>query len=158
VRHPASNPVNLVRGLGWPTSSSDRGIELATNQGIVGLVVPSAVAEKVAEELLAGPIICLADESHRWIFLAETPAGRCPDLPIGISLKSGLSRIPLPPTEGTYWLREPVVSRVPSFMSVLRVIRIVARDAAVRWYTDASTTPEQRQMLVDQLGGKTRNR
>lgn len=104
MQHAASDLLNRISGFGWPAMSGEHGRTLPANQGIVGVVVPTPLANTVADELSAGPIIGLPGEHQRWIFLAETQAGRCPNLPIGIGLMNGLCRIPLPPTEGTYWV------------------------------------------------------
>lgn len=109
--------------VGWPVAIEEGHAVLRADQGIVGLAVPLGMAESVAADLVTVPVIALPEDPPRWIFLAETPAGRCPDLPVGVGLFSGLSRIPLPPTRNTSWVREPVNGRVPSFMTLLRVVR-----------------------------------
>lgn len=158
MQHAARDLVNRLPGFGWPALSAEHGRTLPANQGIVGLVVPTPLADKVADEQSIGPIIGLPGEPQRWIFLVETPAGRCPPLPVGIGLMSGLSRIPVPPAEGTCWVREPVTSRLPSFMALLNVIRNVVCRTTASWYSDPSTTHEQRQAFVNRLGEKANDR
>ncbi|MFD8493284.1 hypothetical protein [Amycolatopsis sp. NPDC059657] len=124
--------------LGWPVQFENGHCYLPTNAGMVGLVLPVALASEVSAEFtrrgMFVPTLKSPERQKRWIFLADTPTSVPPDIPGWTELISGPQRILLPGGPGlARWIREPTREhqRAPGYALAVSAIRSVLRRSAV---------------------------
>lgn len=121
--------------FGWSVSAAAGEVSLSLGNGMVGVVVPPAVAARALALLrrrgTVGPVVRVKNSKPCWIFLAE-PNGlvvSSDDLPPHVVVLGCPSRLPLPATAyGTVeWVVQPDVRDrwLPTLDAVVSAVRDV---------------------------------
>ncbi|MBP2336455.1 hypothetical protein JOF41_002633 [Saccharothrix coeruleofusca] len=125
--------------LGWPLVLVDGNVHLATDRGVVGLLVGARFGGHLLGELRGRgwevPVLALPGVALRWAFLVRTPVGPVPRLPAWARVVSGPQLLPLPPSVTGHgparWVHAPTghPACVPPFAAAFEVVLAAASHA-----------------------------
>lgn len=141
ARPPGQDGVSVAQRfraqLGWSVAATDTGVFLSLGNGMVGVIVPPAVASNVFDLLrrrgTVGPVLSVTNGRPCWIFLAESNGliVSRDDLPPNVVVLSCPSRVRLPTAaQGPIsWVRQPDPRDrwLPTLDAVVAAVRDVQR-------------------------------